>query len=61
MLRNSMPCAIAATKRKTFPFLDETPLAQPGIPEQREYMARGVKGDDEIGQDSDIVTVTYAG
>jgi hypothetical protein len=61
MRRNGSAWMLVAAKRKTFPFLNETPLAQPGIPEQREYMARGVKGDDEIGQDSDIVTVTYAG
>ena len=27
----------------------------------REYMARGMIGDDEIGLDSDIVSITFAG
>lgn len=52
---------VIGIKRKHFPFDDEIPLAVPGVPEEREYMARGVIGDDEVGQDSDIVTVTYAG
>ena len=43
------------------PFIDHTPLAQAGVPEQREYMARGMVKDAEIGQDSDAVTVTFAG
>ncbi|MES2709771.1 MAG: hypothetical protein V4726_24450 [Verrucomicrobiota bacterium] len=52
---------LIGVKRKRFPFDDQTPLAVPGVPEEREYMARGVMGDDEVGQDSDIVSVTYAG
>ena len=43
------------------PYEDHTPLAQPGVPEAREYCARAVLGDQEIGQMSDIVSVTYAG
>ena len=43
------------------PFIDHTPLAHAGVPEQREYMARGMVKDAEIGQDSDAVTVTFAG
>jgi len=52
---------LIAPKRKRFPFDDQTPLAAVGIPEVREYMAHGVIGDDEVGQDSDIVSCTYAG
>jgi len=52
---------LIAPKRKKFPFDDQTPLKTPGVPEQREYMARGVIGDDEVGQDSDIVSATFAG
>jgi hypothetical protein len=48
-------------KRKRFPFDDQTPLATPGTPEQREYFAHGVIGDDEVGQPSDIVPATFAG
>ena len=36
-----------------------TPPATPGQAEQREYQFRGVLGDDEIGQPSDIVQATY--
>jgi hypothetical protein len=38
------------------PSVDTTPLAQPGVAEIREYMARDVVADVEIGLDSDIVT-----
>ncbi|MEI7733152.1 MAG: hypothetical protein WCO56_26505 [Verrucomicrobiota bacterium] len=43
------------------PFWDYTPLAQPGVPEIREYMACGIKGKHEIGVASEIVSVTYGG
>ncbi|MEI7733151.1 MAG: hypothetical protein WCO56_26500 [Verrucomicrobiota bacterium] len=43
------------------PFWDGTPLAQPGVPEVREYMARGLVNDDEVGVESDIVSVTFGG
>ena len=43
------------------PYTDTTPLAQPNVPETREYMGRGVLHDEEIGQDSDVVTGTFAG
>ena len=43
------------------PFTDDTPLAQPNTPEQREYCARGLIADDEVGQMSDAVTVVFAG
>jgi len=55
------PWTLVAGKRKSLPFDDETPLEAPGIPEEREYMARGVNGDDEVGHDSDIVSVVFAG
>jgi hypothetical protein len=48
-----------AIKRKRLPFEDQHPPLKPGIPEVREYMARGVIGDDEVGQESDIVTATF--
>lgn len=43
------------------PCVDARPLAETGIAENREYMCIGVKKDAEIGLQSDIVSVTYAG
>jgi hypothetical protein len=43
------------------PYNDSRPLAVPGKPETRRYRLRGVMGDAEIGQFSDIITVTFAG
>lgn len=43
------------------PYFDTAPLQAPNIPEVREYKARGVLADVEIGVDSDIVTATFAG
>jgi hypothetical protein len=43
------------------PYIDGNSLAQPNVPEVREYMLRGVIDDVEIGLDSDIQSVTWAG
>lgn len=43
------------------PFTDKTPLARAGVPELREYMARGILHDAEFGQDSDVANITFAG
>ena len=43
------------------PYYDTTPLAVDGVPEVREFMARGMIDNDEIGLDSDIVSITFAG
>jgi hypothetical protein len=43
------------------PYIDGRPLATPGVPEIREYMARGMLDDEEIGLESDIVSLTYGG
>lgn len=43
------------------PYYDTRPLASPGTPEVREYMARGVINDEEIGIESDIVSVAFGG
>src|SRR5438128_1052969 len=40
------------------PFVDAAPAATPGIPEIREYRVVGVYKDQEVGQPSDIVSVT---
>jgi hypothetical protein len=61
MRRKNGQWVLIAAKRKRFPFDDQTPLAVAGVPEEREYMARGVNGDDEVGQDSDIVSAVFAG
>ena len=37
------------------PFVDDTPLAQPGVPELREYRCCGVIDDVNIGLMSEIV------
>jgi hypothetical protein len=52
---------LLASKRVHFPFDDDSPLAQPGTPETREYQAIGVQGDDEFGQPSEIISVLYGG
>jgi hypothetical protein len=43
------------------PYIDGNPLAQPNVPEVREYMLRGVIDDVEIGLDSDIQSITWGG
>ena len=43
------------------PYFDNSPLAQPGVAETREYMGRGVLHDQEIGVDSDVVIITFGG
>ncbi len=52
---------LVGIKRKKFPFDDQTPLKTSGTPERREYIARGVIDDEEVGQMSDIVSVTFGG
>lgn len=55
------PWTLVGIKRKKFPFDDQTPLKTASVPEQREYMARGVINDEEVGEPSDIVQVTFGG
>lgn len=50
---------LIAAKRSRFPFDDSTPPVTAGQPEEREYQAIGVLGDDEIGQPSDIVSAIF--
>lgn len=50
---------LIAAKRARFPFDDTAPPATPGQPEEREYRAAGVLGDDEIGEPSDIVSAIF--
>jgi hypothetical protein len=42
------------------PYLDARPLQTPGTPEVREYRGRGVINDVEIGQFSDIISITIS-
>ena len=41
--------------------LDTSPLAAPGVAEGREYMARGILNDQEIGVASNIASITFGG
>lgn len=43
------------------PYYDSNPLANPTVPEVREYIGVGVVDDAEIGLPSDIVSVVFAG
>lgn len=43
------------------PYYDTRPLAAAGTPEVREYKVRGFIDDAELGLESDIVSVTFAG
>ena len=43
------------------PYIDGRPLATPGVAEIREYMARGMMDDEEIGLESDIVSIVFGG
>lgn len=40
------------------PWVDTTPLAQPGVPENREYRVRAVVADEDIGLPSPAISVT---
>jgi hypothetical protein len=59
-LRGILPWRKVGTDTSS-PYFDTTPLATPNVPEVREYMARGILDDVEIGLESDIVTATFAG
>jgi hypothetical protein len=43
------------------PYYDESPLAVPNTPEVREYMARGVVDDEEVGEPSENKEIVFAG
>ncbi|MCX6979243.1 MAG: hypothetical protein NTV08_00595 [Verrucomicrobia bacterium] len=50
---------LLAGKRVRFPMDDDTPPATPGQPEEREYQAIAVIGDEEVGVPSDIVSAVF--
>lgn len=52
---------LLAAKRFRFPFDDESPVANPGTAEEREYRISGVIGDDEMGQPSAIASAVVPG
>lgn len=43
------------------PYYDTAPLANPSVPETREYLGMGVIDDIEIGLPSDIVSIVFGG
>lgn len=43
------------------PYYDTRPLANPSVPETREYMAIGIIDDIQVGVQSDIVSVLFSG
>ena len=43
------------------PYDDHHPLTTAGVPEAREHIAYGVVNDVQIGQPSDIASVTFGG
>lgn len=52
---------LLVAKRVRFAYEDESPVAQAGTPEEREYQIIGVIADNEIGQPSDIATAVVPG
>ena len=60
-IKGEVQWKLIAVRKRRFPYYDESPLAVPGTPEVREYMAIGVVNDEEIGQVSEIKEVVYAG
>jgi hypothetical protein len=43
------------------PYIDNRPLTVANTPETREYMCIGVVADEEVGEESDIVSVVFGG
>lgn len=60
-LNGTADWTLVGPRRMKLPFDDQTPLKVAGTPENREYMARGVINDQEVGHPSSIVTATYGG
>lgn len=52
---------LLAAKRVRFPYDDDSPVAHPGTPEEREYQIVGVIADNEVGQPSAIATAVVPG
>jgi hypothetical protein len=58
-LKGTGPFRLLASKRVRFPMDDDTPPAVAGQPEEREYQAIAVIGDEEVGVPSDIVSAVF--
>ena len=50
---------LLSSRRVRFPINDDTPPAIPGKPEEREYQAIALIGDEEVGEPSDIVSAVW--
>lgn len=59
--RGEAEWTLTAERLQRFPWFDPAPLAVPGTPEVREYMAIGVVNDEETGQPSEVQEVVFAG
>ena len=59
-LRGSATWTRLGTDGRT-PYYDTNPLANPAVPEVREYMVMGMIDNEEIGLPSDIVSIVFAG
>ena len=57
--KGESPFRLLAGKRVRFPMDDDTPPATAGQPEEREYQAIAVIGDEEVGVPSDIVSAVF--
>ena len=55
------PTFVFLARDTNSPYKDNRPLAVPAQPEQREYQCRGIINDEEIGQMSEISSVTFGG
>ena len=59
-LRGTSAWTLLGTDTRS-PYYDTAPLANPNVPEVREYMAMGVIDNEEIGVPSDIVSIVFGG
>lgn len=59
-LRGTSAWTLLGTDTRS-PYYDTNPLANPNVPEVREYMGMGVIDNEEIGVPSDIVSIVFGG
>jgi len=59
-LRGTAAWTLLGTDTRS-PYYDTNPLANPNVPEVREYMGIGVIDNEEIGVPSDIVSIVFGG